>query len=848
MFWRPMHVRNSAWLHHVPFAFWLVEALRPRVCVEVGVDEGVSYFALCQAVERLGLETRCYAVDAWDDDGGGAAPVGFAALQAYNESHYGAFSRLLRGEAATAPAHFGPSSIDLLHLNGTLATAEDFATWIPKLSERAIVVVHGTEAAESTSDAPAVYASLQQRYPSFEFMQGDGLGVLAVGSDPGVPARQLFDIRGNESMRQSLQEVFTRLGRACADHVAAQAQHQRAADLQHEVTRQGKHIEEIKQGLDKAKADLGSRGKELAEARTRLQTQSEQHAVERGQLAERIHLLQEIRAELKEEIARLHVRIDSMQAESARRADEAISLAVEAGAHKARAASQDRALASCEAEVSRTRELLELARGELVDARRDAQRSAQEAAARQQALEGTQSNLADARRDLQRLVHEAALRDETHGNEVAALRHDLQAGAAQAARREAEQEAEIGRGEEALQRCEVLREALAAHNHELERCVAEAARRIEALEADIGHHQAALQRLEADRAAHAAGEHERDAELAALRSDAMERIEELRRLREVCSRSESQTAARMAEVTELTAKVSKLDEQSKLRFAEIAKLTTLADRLQQQASEADRHHAEARRSLNDAIQAGAERERQHVSRNEELRLESERQIKAIRDLTDERGVTAALVRSAHDETEALKVRVARQAAEIEALKGSQEQARVAAQARFAEIATLTGMTNRLERERDVIGRELDDARRAIADARARAETEASRVRRLKKTISWRITTPLRSVAGLFGKSASLPQLRASIKALRDSGLFDEAWYLERYRDVKASGMNPAEHYLRFGAGEGRNPGPSFNTVAYLARYPDVASSKLNAALHYARHGRAKGRIAIPAHN
>jgi hypothetical protein len=67
-FWQPDDVVPSAWHHHAPFAFWLTEALRPSIFVELGTHNGFSYLAFCQAVQRLGGMTKCYAVDTWKGD------------------------------------------------------------------------------------------------------------------------------------------------------------------------------------------------------------------------------------------------------------------------------------------------------------------------------------------------------------------------------------------------------------------------------------------------------------------------------------------------------------------------------------------------------------------------------------------------------------------------------------------------------------------------------------------------------------------------------------------------------------------------------------------------------------
>ena len=92
-FWRPNRIKLSAWIEHVPFAFWLVEALRPSSIVELGTYSGTSYAALCQAVHTLGLETRCYAIDTWkgDKQTGFYGDDIFADLAAYNREFYSGF-------------------------------------------------------------------------------------------------------------------------------------------------------------------------------------------------------------------------------------------------------------------------------------------------------------------------------------------------------------------------------------------------------------------------------------------------------------------------------------------------------------------------------------------------------------------------------------------------------------------------------------------------------------------------------------------------------------------------------------------------------------------------------------
>lgn len=85
-----------------------------------------------------------------------------------------------------------------------------------------------------------------------------------------------------------------------------------------------------------------------------------------------------------------------------------------------------------------------------------------------------------------------------------------------------------------------------------------------------------------------------------------------------------------------------------------------------------------------------------------------------------------------------------------------------------------------------------------------------------------------------------------VAIIRNSPLFDAAWYSREHADVVILGMEPAEHYLRFGARLGRNPSPKFDTAYYLSANPDVAEAGLNPLLHYEFSGRSEGRTARAA--
>lgn len=84
-------------------------------------------------------------------------------------------------------------------------------------------------------------------------------------------------------------------------------------------------------------------------------------------------------------------------------------------------------------------------------------------------------------------------------------------------------------------------------------------------------------------------------------------------------------------------------------------------------------------------------------------------------------------------------------------------------------------------------------------------------------------------------------LAAEIAILAASGLFDANAYLLQGADVLAAGLDPLEHFCRFGWREGRRPNPYFDTGWYRATNADLRALGVNPLLHYLVCGEAAGR-------
>jgi hypothetical protein len=258
----------------------LVKALRPRLVVELGTHQGDSYCALCQAVRESGLDCRCCAVDTWQGDrhaGTYETEDILTELRSHHDPRYGHFSTLIQASFDQAVDRFAPSSIDLLHIDGLHtfeAVSHDFQTWLPKVSDRGVVLLHDTRVFERDFGVWRFWEEVSPRYPSFEFPFGHGLGVLQVGSRVPDGVRRLF--RAQEPDRTAIVRQFEALGQ-CLDGPPPPESRDELEQLRGQVRERDKDVhaltEELAQREQEAKswkAACAARQEELSKIESSL--------------------------------------------------------------------------------------------------------------------------------------------------------------------------------------------------------------------------------------------------------------------------------------------------------------------------------------------------------------------------------------------------------------------------------------------------------------------------------------------------------------------------------------------------------------------------------------------------
>lgn len=209
----PRLLKSPWWIGHIPFAFELIGRLRPRVLVELGTYSGSSFAAFCQAAQACGAGTKCYGIDLWEGDihMGSFDEELFREVSGYMAANHPDTAILVRKDFNAAVADFADGSIDLLHIDGTHtyeAVGNDFRTWLPKMSERGVVLFHDINVTVENVGEPARHFGVRRFFdeakaghPHFEFEHCYGLGVLLVGPRPAPEVLELVALSGEPAFR-----------------------------------------------------------------------------------------------------------------------------------------------------------------------------------------------------------------------------------------------------------------------------------------------------------------------------------------------------------------------------------------------------------------------------------------------------------------------------------------------------------------------------------------------------------------------------------------------------------------------------------------------------------------------
>lgn len=331
-FWRPRHAAASPMLGHVPFLFWLMGTVRPRIVMQSDVGDGVVYMALCQAADRLGDSVMCLGIQANE-------PLIPAAMQEQHDTHYSDFSELFHGNLINAAQRFN-GEIDLLVLNKAVdGHAMDSLQneLLPRLSDRAVILLCHPRDVFPDISVRNVLLPKQTKPIIIDPVSacGQEIEVVLYGKHQSERLKLLADQHPGKPAYLATRQVFSRLGQGVEaiqkvedlrkerDHLNNLFQSAQAALEQHEKELAAKSAEansaRASEAIEVSKqAEVLGRLYDLGRELSEKEREAAELAIERSRLEARIKEVEILAtAHSAEREAALEVQITNLRTEKA---------------------------------------------------------------------------------------------------------------------------------------------------------------------------------------------------------------------------------------------------------------------------------------------------------------------------------------------------------------------------------------------------------------------------------------------------------------------------------------------------------------------------------------------------
>lgn len=167
---------------HLCFAYDLVEALRPRLVVDIGTGAGAALSMLCQSMRDHDVDGSAYGIDTWADEDGKDEedPTRWSELNGFLRTYLRGVYYLLKMAPADGLQHFANGSVDILRIDAARAGAPLSAlaeAWMERIAPGGVLLCPGVND-EARPDLREDWLKVAAPGQAFLFPHGNGLGVL----------------------------------------------------------------------------------------------------------------------------------------------------------------------------------------------------------------------------------------------------------------------------------------------------------------------------------------------------------------------------------------------------------------------------------------------------------------------------------------------------------------------------------------------------------------------------------------------------------------------------------------------------------------------------------------------
>ena len=165
------------------------------------------------------------------------------------------------------------------------------------MSESGVILLHDTNEFKDDFGVAKFWHEVREEFPSFEFLHGHGLGVIAAGAEIPVELIQLFQIKQDPRLEGAVRAAYARLGRGISDKLETQNLHSDIVNFRQEIANLRKEIEARDREIEARDREIGDRGRAIDDQDREIEDRGREIEARGREIEDRGREIEEYRAQ-----------------------------------------------------------------------------------------------------------------------------------------------------------------------------------------------------------------------------------------------------------------------------------------------------------------------------------------------------------------------------------------------------------------------------------------------------------------------------------------------------------------------------------------------------------------------